>query len=171
MLIAFASCKTEPKVTSIELIKSEEIQTAIFNCLMIVTENVIDSSIRKDSLAFLVLPLEASCPSCRKKALDSIIVHEKNLKMNHFIVLSANSNQRTMRGYFLDRHSDLPDMENRLFLDSTNQAGRMNLYEMKPTIYYTFNERAYKRVGAIPMTVKEDLREFFSGHRHSKHKK
>ncbi len=39
--------------------------------------------------------------------------------------------------------------------------------------YYTANEKVFKKVAAVPATVKEDLREYFAGYRKngSKNKK
>ena len=59
----------------------------------------------------------------------------------------------------------MPAIENRLFLDSVNLALKLDLYFDKPTIYYTAQQKAYKKVSAIPATVKADLRAFFSGYR------
>ena len=56
-------------------------------------------------------------------------------------------------------------MDERLFLDSVNAAYKLDLYTDKPTFYYAYNKKAYKKVSAIPITVREDLREFFSGYR------
>jgi hypothetical protein len=58
-------------------------------------------------------------------------------------------------------------MVGKLILDSTNIARKLNLYDKKPTIYYTYNRKAYKKVAAIPSTVRDDLQEFFSGFRNS----
>lgn len=172
LLAGIIACNSkEPKVSSIEMIKSEEIQKIYFDGLMAVTNNSIQPEIRKDSLAFLILPLEASCPSCRKKAIDSIIKHEHDLKERHFIVISTNSDYKTINAYFEDRKGTLPQILNRLFLDTANNAAFLKLYDMKPTMYYTFGGKAYKKVGAIPNTVKDDLREFFSGHRRKIHNK
>jgi hypothetical protein len=134
---------------------------------MTVTNNTVSDNIQKDSLAFLVLPVQASCPACRNKTIDSIVKHQDNLEKNHFIIISANGGRKTISGYFQENDKKLPDMVGKLILDSTNIARKLNLYDKKPTIYYTYNRKAYKKVAAIPSTVRDDLQEFFSGFRNS----
>lgn len=169
ILISVLACKEKAKETSIEIIKSEDIQRIYFDGLMSVTNQTIPQLTRQDSLAFLVLPLEASCPSCRKKTIDSILKHKSDLRDKHYIVLSINGSIKTINGYFEDRKGQLPQIRNKLFLDSVNNAFFLKLYDMKPTMYYTYQGKAYKKVAAIPTTVKEDLREFFSGSRNKHH--
>lgn len=152
---------------SSELPINEDMKEKIFTQLMIITNNNIQPELRNDSLAFLILPIEASCPSCKKKTIDSIISRQNDFEKNHFIILSGYSGQKGMEKYFQERNSDrIPHMQNRIFLDSINHARVLNLYTNKPTMYYTFKGKAYRKVAAIPETVRDDLREFFSGTRH-----
>jgi hypothetical protein len=155
------------KKNSIELISEVNQQKYVFQNLMTVTNNTVSDNIQKDSLAFLVLPVQASCPACRNKTIDSIVKHQDNLEKNHFIIISANGGRKTISGYFQENDKKLPDMVGKLILDSTNIARKLNLYDKKPTIYYTYNRKAYKKVAAIPSTVRDDLQEFFSGFRNS----
>ncbi|NML22966.1 hypothetical protein HHL16_18965 [Pseudoflavitalea sp. G-6-1-2] len=156
-------CKESPKHTSIELITEQTKQEQIFKGLMAVTNNIIPENVRKDSLAILLLPLEVSCPSCRKKTIDSIISHGINLPYRHYIILSATEGYDSMNKFFKDRKGNIPPITNRLFLDSINHARVLRLVNNKPTIYYTSGEKAFKRVSSIPETIKSDLKEFFSG--------
>ncbi len=170
LAISVFSCKDKgPIINSIEMIESEHLKKIYFDGLMSVTNNSIESTLRQDSLAFLILPLEASCPSCRKKTIDSIIHRQYNLKVKHFIILSSATDYKTINGYFVDRKGALPKLENQLFLDTTNNAGFLQLFDKKPTFYYSYQGKVYKKVAAIPATVKEDLREFFSGYRKKSH--
>jgi hypothetical protein len=166
-LILFAvgmSCgKPLKKDDSVELITSATQQDSLFHKLVTITNNTIQGV--NDSLAFLVLPVQASCPSCRKKTIDSIMKHQAHLANNHYIIISANTGRKTIGGYFREQEYQLPDIPGKLFLDSVNMAFKYNLYKDKPTIYYSYNRKAYKKVAAIPATVRDDLREFFSGHR------
>ena len=165
-LLSLLSCdKADKKKQSIELITSQGKQDSIFHALLSLTNNLIPENKLNDSLAFLILPVQASCPSCRKKTIDSIVKHQLNLTSAHYIIISANGGRKTINSYFIDQEKQLPVIKDRLFLDTTNQAHRLDLYHDKPTIYYTHHQKAYKKVAAIPATVREDLREFFSGSR------
>lgn len=140
-------------------------QDSIFRNLLKLTPGAIPDASQNDSLAFLILPLKASCPACRNKTIDSIVKHRNNLLENHYIILSASAGRKVINSFFLERDKEMPVLESKLFLDTTNQAGKYALYENNPTLYYTRNKKATRKVSAIPATVKDDLREFFSGHR------
>ncbi|AEV99034.1 hypothetical protein A4D02_10775 [Niastella koreensis] len=157
-------CKSGDKKNSIELIADDSRQSAIFNNLMQLTRSAVSNKEQEDSLAFLILPVQASCPACRNKTIDSIAEHKNDLPNNHFIIISANGGYKSIRGYFQENNKVMPETD-KLLLDSTNEAHRLLLYENKPTIYYSSSRKVYKKVAAIPRTVREDLREFFSGHR------
>lgn len=120
-----------------------------------------------DSASFLILPLEASCPSCRDKTLDSIIKFSKQVPSNHFILLSLkDGGKRYVKQYFKNAgHPEVPEIPGVLFLDSTGKAGELELYDVNPVIYYIANGHTYRKVDAWPNTIEEDLREFFRGYR------
>ncbi|OQP58190.1 hypothetical protein A3860_07650 [Niastella vici] len=162
LTICLACNEAGKKQKSIELITEASRQTNIFNNLIAVTNNTIPEARRSDSLAFLILPVQASCPACRKKTIDSIIEHRGDLPDRRFVVISANGGRKTIGAYFKEENSELPIIENKLFLDSMNRAFKYDLYSDKPTIYYTFNQKAYKKISSIPITVKQDLHSFFT---------
>ena len=166
-ILSFYSCEyfTNNKQESIQLIVDSKQQDETFKELMSITNNSISAAMRKDSLAFLILPVQASCPACRNKTIDSITKYENHLAEGHFIIISANGGYKTISGYFQENDKVLPRIEDKLFLDSINLAHKYKLYDKKPTIYYTYNQKAYKMVAAIPSTVRIDLQEFFSGFR------
>lgn len=168
VLVVIGCGRSLKKPNSIELISDESRQDSIFSKLLVITNNVLSENIQEDSLAFLVLPVQASCPGCRNKTIDSIFEHRNSLADRHYVIISANGGRKTINGYFQENDKELPIIENRLFLDSTNLALDFNLYEKEPTIYYTVNKKAFKKVTAVPATVKDDLREFFSGTRDEK---
>jgi hypothetical protein len=168
VLKLFSCGKSSDKPESIELIADTITQNSIFKSLARLV-NGIPESVSNDSLAFLILPIEASCPSCRNKTIDSIVKHLDDLAKNHFIIISASAGRKTINSYFRERDTELSNLPNHIFLDSTNQAYKDDLYNAKPTMYYTYNQKAYKKVGAAPATVRNDLSEFFSGHRNEKH--
>jgi hypothetical protein len=151
------------KAQSAEMIIDPILQETIFKNLINLAENKIEGNTLSDSLAFLILPVQASCPACRRKTIDSIVKHQTLLARHRYIIISANGGRKTIGAYFIEQDKKLPSIENRLFLDSTNWAFKHQLYYDKPTIYYAYNRKVYKKVSAIPTTVKEDLREFFSG--------
>lgn len=157
------------KSKNIELITESSKQDSIFQALLSITQNSIQTSDLSDSLAFLILPIQASCPSCRKKTIDSIVKHQENLITNHYIIISSYGGRKSTRGYFREQGYELPDIPGIFFLDSNNLAGKLQLYQEKPTIYYAHNRKTYKKVAAIPSTVKDDLQEFFSGCRQADH--
>lgn len=159
---------TYNKSESIERLTDIKVQDSVFKNLVQLTQGTIPQSLQDDSLAFLVLPVQASCPSCRNKTIESIVNHSGNLAARHFVIISADGGRKTINGYFRENDSELPVIPDKLFLDSTNLAKKFKLYDEKPTIYYTFKRKAFKKVAAIPATVKEDLKEFFSGYRNDK---
>lgn len=140
-------------------------QDSVFKSLMATTNFAIPENKLFDSLTFLLLPMQASCPACRKKTIDSILKHHGHLLSGHYIIISANGGLKTINSYFKERKGRVPTIPGRLFLDSTYLSYKNNLYEDNPVIYFTYNKKAYKKITAIPITVKEDLREFFSGYR------
>lgn len=93
--------------------------------------------------------------------------YQSSLAVKHYIIIAANGGRKTINGYFREQAYELPDMKNQLFLDSNNLAFKNNLYKDKPTMYYTHAGKAYKKIEAVPATVRKDLQEFFSGHRES----
>ena len=140
-------------------------QVLIFNILVSLTDKTVLEKQLNDTLAFLVLPVKLSCPACRKKTIDSIVKHQNDLPERHFIIISGSEGRRNMSSYFKEVNKEMPVMENQLFLDTTNQAAKKELVTENPVIYYTANQKAFKKVSAIPATVRDDLREFFSGTR------
>ena len=164
LVLILAGCKqVTKKPKSIELITDWKKQDTIFLKLLTVTNKKLPETVQNDSLAFLILPVQASCPSCRKKTIDSIIKNSNSLLPNHYIIISANGGRKIINSYFLEEHASIPNMPDQVFIDSINLASNYELYDEKPTMYYTFQRKAYKKVSSIPATVKEDLHEFFSG--------
>jgi hypothetical protein len=164
LLSQIVSCKSfDKKPDSAELISDPLAQDSVFKQLLYITRNNISDSDLKDSLAFLVLPLQASCPSCRKKTIDSIIQHKDNLKKHHFIILSASAGIKKINSYFLEQGKELPDFKGQFFIDSANLAYKYNLFKDNPAFYYAYKQKVYKKVSAIPATIRDDLSEFFSG--------
>ena len=164
-LLEHTSCKERYKVDSAVLISRSSLQDSLFRSLQTLTDTSLGEK-SDDSLAFLILPVQASCPACRKKTIDSIIKYKETLPDNHFIIISASGGKKLIRSYFVEENSDLPQIPGKIFLDTVNKAYSFSLYDEKPTMYYSFNKKVYKKVASVPATVKRDLHEFFSGNRH-----
>lgn len=163
LILLIACGRKRSEITNEVPITSASKQDSIFNSLLAITKHVIPEGIQNDSLAFLILPVQASCPSCRSKVIDSIVKHAENIRENRYVIVSANGGAKLVGSFFNDERAELPVGKNWLILDSINQGHAFKLYVDKPTIYYTHNRKAYKMVASIPYTVKNDLRDFFSG--------
>lgn len=164
-IMIFSCAKPDVSKRSVTMLTAEGEKDSIFiNLMKVVGDTIVDAELN-DSLAFLILPVQASCPSCREKTIDSILKYRKSLKERHYIIINANGGKEVINEFFKEQHGELPEIENRLFLDSANLSYRLGLCHDRPTIYYTHNRKAYKKVSAIPITVRDDLREFFSGSR------
>jgi hypothetical protein len=131
------------------------------NLIGLLDQNTINARL-DDSLAILILPIQASCPACRMKVIDSIMKYKNSLANRHFIVISSNSGRKNINAYFREQQHELPVLKGRLFLDTMNVAYELDLYDEKPTFYYAFNKKVYKAVASSPYTIKQDLNEFFS---------
>jgi hypothetical protein len=164
-IMLFTFCGDSRKNKSTEWIDTEKMQTQLYISLMAVTKDSIEKELRQDSLAFLILPLEVSCPSCRKKTIDSILKYRNNLASKHFIILTASQGKEFINQFFRERKGTVPKMGDQIFLDSINHTRVLKLANNKPTIYYSHQGKVFKKVSSIPETVKDDLNEFFSGHR------
>src|SRR5688500_12893047 len=107
-LLLSACGKIKTKSDSVEAITDTAKQSLIFANIMNVTDNAVNQMIRSDSLSFLVLPIEASCPSCRKKTIDSIVKNKDHLANNSFVIISANSGRKTINSFFEEQNYKLP---------------------------------------------------------------
>lgn len=163
LIILMVSCKeAKKKATSVQLIADVNLQDSIFRNILKTIDYKIKDNILDDSLSFLILPVHASCPFCRKKTIDSIGMHAGDLPERHFIIISADGGSKLISSFFREQNIDLSVLQDKLFLDSTNKGFQYNLYDEKPTIYYTYKRKAYKKVESIPATIKEDLHYFFA---------
>lgn len=113
-----------------------------------------------DSAAFLILPVLSSCPSCRTKAIKSIVKYQHKLSKSRLVVLSGKTSRKMMSSYFRDENAEIPAVHE-LILDTVDHAGSYNLYDKKPTIYYTAGKRVYRKVGLFPSTIKRDMIDYF----------
>jgi hypothetical protein len=171
LIICACNNKKPDDKPSTEYINSIQEQKSLFEQLkQIFLVNSASESLN-DSIAFLILPLQASCPSCRKKSIDSIMAHINAFPKNHFVTIALNAGRKSANSFFREQNYEMPALTPFFQFDSTNLTGKTNLYENQPMIYYAFNQKVYKKVAARPSTVKEDLREFFYGYRKDKIKK
>lgn len=163
IFISVFGCSEKPP-NNVQAITNPGQQDSIFQQLMAITGSSVQTDSQNDSLAFLVLPVEASCPSCRKKTIDSVVKHQNSLPVNHYVIVTAGAGRKTINSYFREQKTTLPDIP-QVILDTINRAQKFNLFENNPAIYYAVNRKVYKKVLALPATVRQDLQEFFSGKR------
>lgn len=161
-LIIFSACNSkEKKKKSEKFIVDEVMKDTLFNKLTRLV-NLRDTTIDlNDSLSFLILPINASCPYCRAKVVESL---DKNLMMldkKHFIIISANSSKKRIKAFFNELAIDYIDIEKKLILDTTNICFKQDLAYDKPTIYYAYKSKVYKKVASVPHTIKKDLESFY----------
>lgn len=161
LVFLFACKDSTMKASKVELIINKEQQEATFKSLLSLTNNSIPESLWNDSLSFLVLPIQASCPSCRDKTIDSIDKNQSNLNDRQFIIISCNGGRKTISSFFRKRNKVLPVIERNLFLDSTKAASEYKLYDSQPTMYYAAGGKVFKKVVSKPSSIKEDLHYFF----------
>lgn len=160
LAIFFYSCSSTPSVNRNLAIVSQSEQDSIFQQLIQLTAGQV--AYRKDSLSFLIIPLQNSCPPCLKKTLDSLEKHKNHLLDNQFVILSARGGTKTMSALFKKNKQQLPINVPQIVYDSMDLGNRLNIYRDNPAIYYTANRKAYKKVLANSSTIKEDLYQFFN---------
>lgn len=158
-LILF-SCRNEKKVTHTEVILDSNVQVHIFKKIDSLLEGIPQVK-AQDSLAFLILPINASCPYCKKKTIEKIAKKHKNIDTSHYIIISANKGLKTIAALFREQGYDLPITSSNIRIDSTNKASEYALCADKPTFYYSTKGKIYKKVASIPYSVKDDLADFF----------
>lgn len=162
-LLIFLSCNnSEKKNNNHVLLNNEQEERTYFSKIISVgnLESELSNQV-SDSLSILVLPLEASCPSCRNKTIDSIMSYAGKLNDHSVVILTAKAGIKNMNAFFRERGYESIPLENKkIVLDSTNQAN--GLYKNNTTIYYTSQRKVYRIVSSMPATIKNDLHEFFS---------
>lgn len=165
ILIFIGACKTKSKVKNpnIEVITDTSVQDSLFRQLSSLAGISIEKSQLGDSLAFFVMPIEATCPSCRKKAVDSISKHQSHLDRRRFIILSG-MGADIIFSYFTERGHKLPVSTQNIVIDSTNEAFVRDLVYTTPVIFYSYNHRVYQKVYCVPNNIKLALHEFFLSH-------
>lgn len=162
-ILLTAACKeksgSKPE-SNFSIVRKSE-QDSIFAQLMALTEHSISPEKANDSLSFLILPLQVSCPSCRDKTIDSIIHYGSRINSRQFIILSAGNGKKTIRTFFTNKNYSIPEIKGQIFIDSIDLAGKFGLYDNNPSIYYTTQGQPYKKVLSLPATIKKDLHVFF----------
>lgn len=157
------ACNRKGSGEVIQYIVNAEEQQSLFNSLVVVIGSRTVDTTLVDSTAFLLLPIQSICPSCRKKIIDSIVANQNRLSNRQFIIISANGGRKTIEAYFRELGYLLPVIPGHLFLDSTNKALKHKLYVDKPGIFYSDKKKVYAKVYSVPATVRHDLNNFFSG--------
>lgn len=161
IMLLVTACSDKHVNSTEQLISDPVMQDSLFRKLISLTDHSINDERLRDSLVFLILPVQASCPACRDKAIDSIDKHKLSIAQGHFIVISGKG-RRTISSYFADRDKELPTTSERIYLDTVDHTFRYDLATTNPVIYYTFNRKVLFKVSCLPGTIKSDLRKFFS---------
>ena len=162
-IVFFGFCENKTqKLQNVELIFDSGKQNSLFQNLIRVTNYTIPEEALDDSLSFLLLPVSAACPYCRRKTIDSIVKYEDRLSFHQYIIISGDVGRKSITALFKEENQDLPMIKDKLFLDTTNEAFKSGLVYDKPTMYYTYKRKAYKKISSIPKTIKKDLHHFFS---------
>src|SRR6478735_9321195 len=160
-IILVLTCCSQKKHDGMEAITNAVLQEELFSKLASINNYSIAQDAINDSLAFLILPMQASCSSCRNKTIDSIDSRKAKLDNKHLIILSGNS-RKSIINYFKERKKASPESESRIILDTNERAFKDDLSSTNPVIYYAYNKKVYLKVSCSPATIKADLGAFFS---------
>lgn len=161
LIFACSEVQNKSAMKKSVLIVDVNLQDSLFRNLEKLSNYKMTEKQQQDSLAFLILPVEAACPFCRKKAIDSISKYRDRLDERHFVIVSGTGN-KIIESYFTERHQELPFGSRQIFIDSTNDAFIKELIFTEPAIYYAYKRRVYQKVLCVPKNIKGELRNFFS---------
>lgn len=137
-----------------------EIDSMAFDKLVGLTDTAIAYNKLNDSLAFLIIPLDAVCPHCRDKAIKALLAHKEGLSEDHYVIITASS-YKGIRAFFTERKQSTPEEKGSIFLDGESEAFKNNLIFMHPTVYYAHNKEVYKKVVSYPTNIDKTLEDFF----------
>lgn len=137
------------------------VQDSLFRRLARLTQNSIDANRQNDSLAFLFLPLQASCPACRRKAIESIVKYRDRLDDKHYVIITGGG-EKLVKEYFEQQEREVP-FAGSIFYDTAGLAASNKISAKNPNVYYSYDRKVYRKVSCVPATIKRDLEEFFKG--------
>lgn len=121
------SCRSEPQrpiASSSSPIPLNE-QQIIFSKLMDVINDSTKSQY-KDSLAILIIPIDASCPFCRDRCIDYLNKYLNQLPNNHIAIITGNG-MKAIHSYFSSKNKRVPSKDRQVYFDGTNSAYLNNL--------------------------------------------
>lgn len=157
-LIATAVLSCKDKEGKVEIVPIEQgQQTPIYSKLATLFGNIHGN----DSLSVLILPIDITCPSCRKKILVGLMKHKDHLKPNHYIIIAGNGGKKYIDGYFQEHKLRLPADIKQLALDTTGLMKSNALFDEEPVIYYGANQKITTKSKVYPDNVKQQLQSFF----------
>lgn len=134
-------------------------QETIFEQLSLLLKGKISPSIN-DSAFFLIIPIDASCNTCRDKATAAAMKYKDFLRQNQFIIFSSKG-IKLIKAYFENQKFSLPQEGDHFFYDSDNLAFINDLIFTHPTTFKCYNEKAYEKVISVPLSIDKDLENFF----------
>lgn len=160
--IIMYGCKSKSnpsKINNEKLITENAVKDSLF---IKIASLIQDNDLPDDSVSFLIVPIDATCNACTDKSIDSIINHidMKETGRKKISIISGASH-KSILAYFSQRNVTLPAENKNLFYDDENAAFLKELLFHQPTIYYAYNKKVYKRIISTPITIKENLHDFF----------
>lgn len=159
--LTIAACQEQGRQEKSKTEITGSMQDSVFSYLSQIAGPTLSEEQKKDTLSFLILPLEASCPACLGKTIDSILKYQHHLNKYQIIIISLNAGKKRISSYFKERGGNLPTEAN-IILDTLNLSSRFQLHESNPTFYFTANKHAISKKVGLPATIKEDLHQFFN---------
>ena len=154
------SSKVQEDGETMSGIKSDIIDSLSFQRLISLTDSSNRDITLSDSLAFLIIPLDAVCPHCRDRAIKALIENRNRIPKEHYIIISAASH-KGIKAFFAERNQENPEMKGKVFLDGESEAFKSNLIFMHPTVYYTHNKQIVKKIISYPTNIDKVLEDFF----------
>lgn len=160
LLIWGCNSVTPPSRENETVIDNPALQDSLYGAIQNMLTFYNAHNISTDSAKILLLPLEAACPACRKKTIDSIVKYKHHLSSYQRIVLCGKST-KSIKSYFQEQKYELPTGIANIIIDSTNYAHFHDLVITSPRIYIIKNNKVIKRISSIPKTIRSDLASFF----------
>lgn len=159
-LLTAPSCKDpEGKINIVPLPAAQ--QSPVYSTLSSLFGPTLADTAKSDTLSILVLPIDITCPTCRKKILLSLMKNKEHIKPNHFIIISGNGGKKYIDGYFQEHQLRLPTGLKQLALDTAGLMKNNALYEGEPVIYYGIGQKILSKSKVSPGNVKKQLELFF----------
>jgi len=159
-LYFFFSCQENggPVIKSDPL--SEEQAVSQFKTITDLINRKPQSLPQSDSLSVLIIPIDASCNSCRDYSIDALMKNKDKLNSSRKVIISA-TNDKIIKNYLIENHITLPDNSN-LSLDDSSYAFKTGLIFEHPAAFYISHKKVYSKVDITPNNIKNSINTFFN---------